>query len=272
MAKSKAKATIFEVFAEVTGFTKKKSESPEVFKKRLFAGLDGLDDDKFEEMPEAAQKLANEAIKALKDNEVISIPGFDGDDEEEEEEKPKAKAKAKKPVVEDDEEDEEEEVKPKAKAKGKAKVEVEDDEEDEEEEEKPKKKAVKKPVVEDDDDEDEEEEKPKAKSKLKVKAKAKSDDDDEDEKPKKKAKSKTEAKADRKPRSINREGAVYKIKEAVLKNVTATAEEIYETLVEDDIKVTKSTVQGIRSDFLNSMHVLYHHKKLGEVGGFPPKG
>lgn len=73
------------------------------------------------------------------------------------------------------------------------------------------------------------------------------------------------ASGERKPREINRTGGVYKIKEAVLKDLSATNDEIRKKLADAGVEVSITTVQGIRSDFLHSLRVLDDKGKLQGV-------
>lgn len=75
----------------------------------------------------------------------------------------------------------------------------------------------------------------------------------------------TKASGERKPREINRSGGVYKIKEMVLKDFKADNNAIREKLAKEDVNVSLSTVQGIRSDFLHSLRVLQDKGKLTDL-------
>ena len=232
MARStKSKATIFDDLLEASGVTKGKGESTEKFKTKLFQAVDDLPDAKFEAMPTATQEFFNEAIRAMggKDgHDKGTLLTIPGYDDEEKDEPKKASGRERIR----DEEEEQTETAPASRGRGRpAKVKAEPE------------KAVAKGAA--------------------GKANGKGT-------PAKKAAATKADPKERKPREINRTGSVYKIKEAILKKPSASAKEIHELLVDKlgDDAPTQSTVQGIRSDFIHSMHVLNDKGKLGDVAGF----
>jgi hypothetical protein len=83
-----------------------------------------------------------------------------------------------------------------------------------------------------------------------------------------KPKSNGEARAkssERKPRQINRDGGVYKIKEQVLRDLEADVPTIQKRVKDTGVDVSTSTVQGIRSDFIHSLRVLQDKNHLKDL-------
>lgn len=289
MARSAAKdkdVTVTEALIEATNIKRRSSDTPEKFKDRLLQAADDLDNDTFEAMPTAAQKWVNTALRAYngedghKKGTLIILPGFDDDDKEKEPEEKEERVSRRSRDAEDDEEkkpsrraakdDEEEDVKRPARRAAK-------EEEEEEEEKKPARGRGRPPKAKVADDEEEEKKPAKAKGKAK---------EEEEEEPAKKrgrpakveskgngkAPSKAESKgsAARGPRIINKDGAVYKIKEVLLRKPASSADDILEVLTDKMGKEapTISTIRGIRSDFLHSLTVLADRGKLTDVAGY----
>src|SRR5216684_3474395 len=106
MARSTKSATIFDDLLAVTGITKRKGDTTEEFKEKLFQAIDDLPDAKYEALPTVTQQFVNKALRAIggKDghekNTLLPIPGYD--DEQEAAEKPKASSRER---IRDDEED-----------------------------------------------------------------------------------------------------------------------------------------------------------------------
>lgn len=255
---AKSKKSIFEYLLEAAGIKQNRNESDEKFKQRLLSAVDDLEDDVFEKLPNEAQEFYMKALRAWngedghKEGTLLAFPGFDDAEPASKEEPAPKRGRAAKPEP-DPEEDAGEEADEEQEAE-----EAEEAEADPEEETQPKRGRErlreKEPVA--------------AKSKANGKS-APAKGAKETAKPgrpalrqskaeeaKPAAKAKAPPKAARKPREINRTGSIWAIKEELIKDPSASTSDILDRLTKRKIETKESTVTGIRSDFLHSLHVL----------------
>lgn len=228
------KSKIEEALLEATGLKKKVAEKRQAYLARLIAGAQDLKDSEWDKLNEATQKWVNKGAKVVnaESGDIDDFPDLGGDEKEDDKSERRTERTSSRRRDDDDEK----------------KDDKKDDKKKDADEEKPSSRRGRRG---DDDEKKDDKKEDKEEKRTSRTSKEKPDK----EKPAKKEPAKKERKGD---------GAQASIKKAIIKDPTASTDELIKSLAKKGLDVTPSAVSTIRSGTLQTLRFV---KELGMPKG-----